>query len=67
MIEQLSPREREVLALIGAGMSNKEIADRLHVGVTTVKTHVGNLMTKTGTPNRIHLAILAGRAGVIPG
>src|ERR1700754_5061911 len=47
-----------------AGHSNQEIAHRLHLGVTTVKTHVGSLMAKTGTPNRIRLAGLAVRAGI---
>jgi DNA-binding NarL/FixJ family response regulator len=60
----LTTREREVLALVGAGLSNQEIADRLHLGVTTVKTHVANLMTKTDTPNRVRLAVLAVRSGL---
>ncbi|GAA2083354.1 response regulator [Actinomadura alba] len=60
----LSPREREVLALVAAGHSNQEIAHRLHLGVTTVKTHVGSLMAKTGTRSRIRLAVLAVRAGI---
>ncbi|MET9268728.1 response regulator transcription factor [Kribbella sp. NPDC003557] len=55
----LTDRERDVLALVGAGLSNPEIATRLHLGVTTVKTHVANLMTKTGTTNRVQLAIHA--------
>lgn len=62
----LTPREREVLALVGSGLSNMEIAERLHVGVTTVKTHVSSLLAKTGTANRIGLAVLAARAGVLP-
>jgi DNA-binding NarL/FixJ family response regulator len=63
----LTQREREVLALLGSGLSNAEIAARLHVGVTTVKTHVSSLIAKTGTANRIGLAVLATRAGVLPG
>jgi DNA-binding NarL/FixJ family response regulator len=55
----LTAREREVLTLVGAGLSNQEIADRLHLGVTTVKTHITNLMAKTSSPNRVRLAILA--------
>ncbi|WP_242885269.1 response regulator transcription factor [Actinomadura litoris] len=62
----LTAREAEVLALVGAGLSNREIGDRLHLGVTTVKTHVANLMRKTGCPNRIRLAVLAVRTGVTP-
>mgnify|MGYP001377038795 CR=1 FL=1 len=59
-------REREVLALVGAGLSNSEIAARLGVGVTTVKTHIASLMAKTGTPNRVRLAVLAVQSGLTP-
>ena len=62
--ESLTGRERDVLALIGQGLSNKEIADRLHLGVTTVKTHVASLMTKTGSTNRVRLALLAAENGL---
>jgi DNA-binding NarL/FixJ family response regulator len=55
----LTDRERDVLALVGIGLSNPEIATRLHLGVTTVKTHITNLMTKTGTTNRVQLALHA--------
>ncbi|MEV6065460.1 response regulator transcription factor [Nocardia sp. NPDC052001] len=57
----LTPREREVLALVGEGFGNQEIADRLHLGVTTVKTHIANLMEKTGRDNRVRLAVYASR------
>jgi DNA-binding NarL/FixJ family response regulator len=63
----ITPREREVLALVAAGLSNQEIATRLHLGVTTVKTHVAALLAKTGCPNRIRLAVFAVRAGLAPG
>ncbi|MFD0906122.1 response regulator [Actinomadura sediminis] len=63
----LTPREREVLVLVAAGLSNQEIAARLHVGATTVKTHVAALLAKTGCPNRIRLAVFAVRAGLAPG
>ena len=58
----LTPRERDVLALVADGLSNAEIARRLHVAVTTVKTHVTSLMTKTGADNRVRLALYAVRA-----
>jgi DNA-binding NarL/FixJ family response regulator len=61
ILPSLTPRERDVLQLVGAGLSNQEIADQLHLGVTTVKTHITNLMTKTDTPNRVRLAVLAVR------
>ncbi|RZU49223.1 LuxR family two component transcriptional regulator [Krasilnikovia cinnamomea] len=55
----LTTREREVLDLVAEGLSNIEIAERLHIGVTTVKTHVTSLMTKTDSPNRVRLALYA--------
>ncbi|RKN27253.1 response regulator [Micromonospora musae] len=61
----VTAREREVLACIGAGLSNREIADRLHLGVTTVKTHVTSLLAKTGATNRIRLALLAAQSGPV--
>ena len=57
----LTGREQEVLDLVGQGLSNTEIAERLHIGVTTVKTHITALMTKTSSPNRVRLALLAHR------
>ena len=61
----VTEREREVLALVGAGLSNPEIAARLHLGVTTVKTHVANLMAKTGSGNRVQLAVYAAQLGLL--
>ncbi|MFD1930246.1 MULTISPECIES: response regulator [Nonomuraea] len=61
----LTERELEVLALVGTGLSNAEIADRLHVGVTTVKTHVGSAMEKLGLRNRIQAAVVAHRIGLV--
>jgi DNA-binding NarL/FixJ family response regulator len=57
--DDLTTREREVLDLVAAGLSNTEIGERLHIGVTTVKTHITSLMTKTGSPNRVRLALYA--------
>ncbi|MGI5150177.1 response regulator [Plantactinospora sp. CA-294935] len=59
-------REREVLELVSGGLSNGEIAQRLGLGVTTVKTYVTSLLAKTGAPNRVRLAVLAVRAGIGP-
>lgn len=53
----LTQRELEVLPLVVDGMSNQQIADRLHLGVTTVKTHIANLMDKAGVQNRVQLAV----------
>ncbi|MGV9680195.1 response regulator [Nocardia sp. NPDC003482] len=54
----LTERESQVLHLVSQGLSNAEIAERLQVGVTTVKTHIANLMAKTGASNRVRLAVL---------
>ncbi|MGW4633222.1 response regulator [Nocardia sp. NPDC004415] len=57
----LTARERDVLRLVGEGYGNQEIAERLHLGVSTVKTHVANLLDKTGTGNRVRLAVYASK------
>ncbi|WP_327149309.1 response regulator transcription factor [Nocardia sp. NBC_01329] len=57
----LTSRELDVLRLVVAGYGNQDIADRLHLGVSTVKTHIANLLDKTGTDNRIRLAVYAAR------
>ncbi|MFE9323464.1 response regulator [Nocardia sp. NPDC052278] len=54
----LTAREGEVLQLVSEGLSNSEIADCLHVSVTTVKTHITSLMMKTGAGNRVRLAVI---------
>ncbi|MFG1651536.1 response regulator [Micromonospora sp. NPDC049275] len=63
---QLTPRETDVLALIGAGLNNTEIADRLYLSMSTVKTHVTNVLAKTGSRDRVGAAILAIQAGLTP-
>ena len=62
----LSPRESDVLALIGLGLNNTEIAGRLHLSTSTVKTHVGSVLAKTGSRDRVQAALLASRAGLMP-
>lgn len=59
---QLTARERQVLDLLKTGMSNQAIAEQLSVGVTTVKTHVGALYSKTGAVSRVQLARLGAEA-----
>ena len=63
--EQLSERETEVLRLVGQGLSNKEIGNRLFIGETTVKTHVRNIMRKLDVPSRTHAALYALRIGLV--
>ncbi|MEV4569437.1 response regulator transcription factor [Nonomuraea sp. NPDC049419] len=62
--ELLTARERDVLALIAGGLTNKEICDRLSLSMPTVKTHVGNLIAKTGAYDRVQLVLFALRTGL---
>ena len=65
-IEQLTPREREVLVLIGRGYANKRIALELGLAEKTVKTHVGHVLAKLGVSDRTQAAVAAVRAGLVP-
>ena len=66
-IDRLTPREREVLVLIGRGFPNKRIARELDVSEKTVKTHVGHVLAKLGVTDRTQAAVLAVRAGLVVG
>ncbi|RJL29976.1 response regulator [Bailinhaonella thermotolerans] len=64
-LDGVTPREREVLALIARGLSNPEIAAHLHLSVATVSTHIGHLLAKLGARDRAQLVIAAYEAGVV--
>ncbi|GAA4613611.1 hypothetical protein GCM10023195_59010 [Actinoallomurus liliacearum] len=63
----LTGREREVLALVGGGLSNAQIARRLHLVEGTVKAYVSAIFTRLGVRNRVQAAILAYEAGLVAG
>jgi DNA-binding NarL/FixJ family response regulator len=64
-LDRLTPREREVLVLIGRGYSNKRIANELELSEKTVKTHVGHVLAKLGVTDRTQAAVVAVRAGIV--
>jgi len=64
-LDRLTPRERQVLELIGRGFPNKRIASELGISVKTVKTHVGHVLAKLGVTDRTQAAVAAVRAGLV--
>jgi DNA-binding NarL/FixJ family response regulator len=58
-IEPLTAREEEVLLLVARGLTNAELADELHISLSTVKTHLASLMAKLGARNRVEMAMWA--------
>jgi DNA-binding NarL/FixJ family response regulator len=66
LIAGITDREREVLALVGQGLSNTEIAEQLVISAATAKTHVARLFAKLEARDRVHLAIIAFETGLVP-
>jgi DNA-binding NarL/FixJ family response regulator len=62
---QLTAREREVLALLARGLSNRDIGARLYISETTAKFHVGNILRKLGVSRRAEAVYEASKLGVI--
>lgn len=65
-LTEITDREREVLKLVGLGMSNAEIAAALHITAGTAKTHVARLLAKLDARDRVQLVITAYEAGLVP-
>ena len=63
--DQLSSREIDVVRLIGEGNANKQIADKLSIGETTVKNHISNILSKLGANDRAHAVTIALQRGII--
>ncbi|MGV0345304.1 response regulator transcription factor [Corynebacterium coyleae] len=64
-LRELTEREREVLIAIARGWSNGEIAERMFISMPTVKTHVGRVLAKTQSRDRVHAALFAYRTGLV--
>ncbi len=64
-LDGITVREREVLALVGRGMSNQEIGAELHLSPATARTHVGRLLAKLGVRDRVGLVVLAYESGLV--
>jgi DNA-binding NarL/FixJ family response regulator len=65
-VDALTAREREVLAFLGSGLSNGQIARRLHVVEGTIKAHVSSILGRLGVDNRAAAAVMAHEAGIVP-
>ncbi|MFR9676923.1 response regulator [Streptomyces sp. TR06-5] len=63
---RLSPREREILALIGEGLTNRQVGERLYLSEKTVKNNISRLLGKLGVERRVQAAVIATEAGIRP-
>lgn len=64
-LDELTERETEILVAVGRGWTNTEIAERMFISMPTVKTHVGRVLAKTQSRDRVHAALFAYRTGLV--
>ena len=64
-LTRVTGREREVLTLVGQGLTNQEIAEHLHISLATARTHVGHLLTKLTARDRAQLVVTAYETGLV--
>lgn len=64
-LDELTPREHEILQLVAAGLSNGEIAERLWLSPLTVKTHVSHVLSKLDARDRVQLVVAAYETGIV--
>jgi DNA-binding NarL/FixJ family response regulator len=64
-LDRMTDRERQVLVLLARGLSNTEIATRLHLSEATVRTHIGHLFAKIGARDRAQAVVFAYESGIV--
>ena len=64
-LDELTAREREVLGLIAEGLTNAEVAEKLHLSPLTAKTHVSRILMKLGARDRVQLVVIAFQSGIV--
>ncbi len=64
-LDKLTPREREVLGVLAEGVGDREIAERLHVGLGTVRSHVESILAKLEVSSRLQILVFAVRHGAV--
>jgi DNA-binding NarL/FixJ family response regulator len=64
-LDELTEREREILVVVASGVSNDEIAERLSISPTTVKTHISRVMSKLDARDRAQLVVIAYESGLV--
>jgi DNA-binding NarL/FixJ family response regulator len=64
-IQQLTPREKEILQALGEGLNDRQISDRLHISFETERSHMTNILTKLGADSRLQALVFAARSGIV--